>query len=235
MRACGVAYGAGRAILKRAAAGLLAGVLALTAQAPGSVAAKDGFTIAALGDSLTHGYGLPPEDGFVPQLQAWLNARSEVPVTVLNAGVSGDTTAGGRARLSWTLGEAVDAVIVELGGNDLLRGIDPGETRANLDAILTDLSAREVPAILAGLPAPGNYGPDYKAEFDAIFPDLAVAHGAYLYPNFLAGLSEEEDPAAMRDLMQADGIHPTAEGVARIVAHIGPLVLRMIEEHAGAS
>ncbi|MEM8742755.1 MAG: arylesterase [Pseudomonadota bacterium] len=197
--------------------------------------AEERFVIAALGDSLTHGYGLPVEQGFAPQLEAWLNTHGTVPVTVVNAGVSGDTTAGGRARLAWTLSEPVDAVIVELGGNDLLRGIDPRESRANLDAILTELGARNVPAILAGLPAPLNYGPEYKEAFDAMYPELAEKHGAYLYPNFLAGISTEQDPAQFAGLMQADGIHPNAEGVARIVAHLGPLVLELIEAHAPKS
>ncbi|MEM9048451.1 MAG: arylesterase [Pseudomonadota bacterium] len=222
-----LAYGARGANLKRPAAALLAVCLGA---AP--VQADETFTIAALGDSLTHGFGLPQHLGFVPRLEAWLNDRSAVPVTVLNAGVSGDTTAGGRARLDWTLSDDVDGVIVELGGNDLLRGIDPAESRANLDAILAELSARGLPAILAGLPAPLNYGPEYKAAFDGMFPDLAGKYGAYLYPNFMAGISTEEDAAQLVGLMQPDGIHPNAEGVERIVAHIGPLVLRMIEEHA---
>lgn len=164
------------------------------------------------------------------ELQRWLDARSPVPVTVLNAGVSGDTTAGGLSRIDWTLTPEVDAVIVELGGNDLLRGIDPAASRANLDAILDRIRARGLPVILAGLPAPLNYGPEYKAEFDAIFPELAEKHGAHLYPHFLAALDGGEDPAAMARFMQPDGIHPNGEGVTRIVADFGPLVLRMIEE-----
>jgi acyl-CoA thioesterase-1 len=194
------------------------------------VRAAEPFTIVALGDSLTHGYGLAPAEGFVPRLEAWLNARAPVPVRVVNAGVSGDTTAGGLARIDWALEPGTDAVIVELGGNDLLRGIDPAASRANLDGILARVRARGLPAILAGLPAPMNYGPEYKAEFDAIFPELAARHGAYLYPFFLEGLTASRDAAEMGRLMQADGIHPSAEGVDRIVAHFGRLVLRMIED-----
>ncbi|GIX13658.1 MAG: arylesterase [Paracoccaceae bacterium] len=184
--------------------------------------------VAALGDSLTHGYGLPPEQGFVAQLQAWLDAHAPVPVRLINAGVSGDTSAGGRARLDWTLSEPVDAVIVELGGNDMLRGIEPAETRANLDAILTRLGERGIAAILVGLPAPANFGPEWKAEFDAIFPELGAKHGVPVYPDFLAALGPRDDPGAIRKLMQPDGIHPNAEGVARIVADFGPHLLALI-------
>ncbi len=189
--------------------------------------------IAVLGDSLTHGYGLRPEAAFPAQLERWLTDRGHA-VEIRNAGVSGDTSAGGRARLDWTLSEDVDAVIVELGGNDLLRGIDPAETRANLDAILAALEARGVPALIAGLPAPGNYGPDFKRDFDAIFPELAASRGAILYPDFLAGLGARGDPAAARALMQPDGIHPNAQGVARIVADIGPSVESLIARAHGS-
>lgn len=193
------------------------------------------FTLVALGDSLTHGYGLPPSEGFVPQLEAWLAARSPVPVRVVNAGVSGDTTAGGRARLDWSLAQGADAVLVELGGNDLLRGIDPAESRANLDAILAALRARGLPVILAGLPAPLNYGEEYKAAFDGMFPELAAKHGAVLYPFFLEGLRAGTDPAAAVGMMQEDGIHPSAEGVRRIVAHFGPVALDVIRRATGGS
>lgn len=185
-------------------------------------------TIAALGDSLTQGYGLPPEDGFVPQLQNWL-ADQGVQATVINAGVSGDTTAGGLSRLDWTLTPDVDAMIVALGGNDLLRGIDPAHSRDNLAAILDRAQADGIAVLLAGLPAPGNFGPDYKAAFDGMFPDLAAEYDTLVYPNFMAALSAQSDQsAALRDLMQPDGIHPNAQGVALIVADIGPLVLSLI-------
>ncbi len=192
-------------------------------------AADEPVTIAALGDSLTHGYGLPPDQGFVPQLQEWLRARG-LDVTVLNAGVSGDTTAGGLARLDWTLTPEVDALIVELGANDFLRGIDPAAARANLDAILTRAGDAGLPVLLIGLPAPGNYGADYKQQFDAIWPDLAAKHGTLLVTSFFRGLATPgADPAAERErVMQPDGTHPNAEGVARIVADIGPEVAALV-------
>ena len=192
-------------------------------------AAADPVTIAALGDSLTHGYGLPPDQGFVPQLQAWLRAEG-LDVTVLNAGVSGDTTAGGLARLDWTLTPEVDALIVELGANDFLRGIDPAAARANLDAILTRAGEAGIPVLLVGLPAPANYGPDYQQQFDAIWPDLAAKHGTLMVSDFFRGLVPPgTDPAAERAVvMQPDGIHPNAQGVARIVADIGPEVAALV-------
>jgi acyl-CoA thioesterase I len=149
----------------------------------------------------------------VPQLQAWLRANGAPEAEVINAGVSGDTTAGGLARVDWVLADDVDAVIVALGGNDLLRGIDPATSRANLDGILAAIAAATCRSCSPACPAPGNYGPDYKTEFEAIFPELAAEHGAILYPSFLAGIGERLDGA--RGLMQPDGIHPNAEGVRR--------------------
>ena len=175
----------------------------------------------AIGDSLTHGYGLEQGDGFVPQLEAWLRARDRA-VAVVNMGVSGDTTEGGRARLGWALADGADAVILELGGNDLLRGIAPARSRANLDAMLTELVGQGIPVLLAGMQAPLNYGPDFKQAFDAMYPELAEAHGALLYASFLKGVIEP-------GLMQSDGIHPNAEGVARIVEGIGPQVLKLLD------
>ena len=133
----------------------------------GSAAAD--VRILAFGDSLTAGYGLPEADGFVPQLQAWLHANGAPDVTVINAGVSGDTTAGGLARIDWTLGDPVDGVIVELGANDMLRGLDMGAMRKNLDGILTAIDAKGLPVLLAGLPAPPNYPEDYRKAFKAAF------------------------------------------------------------------
>ncbi len=192
-------------------------------------AAEEPVTVAALGDSLTQGYGLPEQDGFVPQLQAWLRANGAPDVIVINAGVSGDTTAGGLARVDWTLTDDVDAVIVALGGNDLLRGLDPAESRRNLDGILSRIEERGLPALLAGLPAPANYGPEYQAAFDAMYPELAEAHGAALYPNFLAGLGDGRDLSAARALLQPDGVHPNAEGVAAVVDAIGPAALELVQ------
>lgn len=186
-------------------------------------------TIAALGDSLTAGYGLAPAEGFVPQLQAWLQAKG-ADVVVLNAGVSGDTTAGGAARLDWTLTPDVGALIVTLGGNDLLRGIDPAASRANLDAILKSATGRGLPVLLIGMQAPGNYGPDYKSSFDAIYPELAQTYKTLLAPSFFAGLGD--DPVAARGFLQADGLHPNPAGVAAIVENLGPQVLELLTKVA---
>ncbi|MEL7468552.1 MAG: arylesterase [Pseudomonadota bacterium] len=181
--------------------------------------------LVALGDSLTHGYGLPPEDGFVPQLERWLKGQGQ-DVTVINMGVSGDTTEGGRARIDWALGGGADAVIVALGGNDLLRGIDPQRSRENLDAMLGALSAKGLPVLLAGMQAPLNYGPEFKEAFDGMYPAVAEAHGAILYPSFMEGLVTET--GTMEDLIQDDGIHPNSKGVALMVESIGPKVLELL-------
>jgi len=188
-----------------------------------------GPEIVALGDSLTAGYGLSPDDGFVPQLQRWLDGRAAV-ATVVNAGVSGDTTAGALARIDWALTPRARAMIVTLGGNDLLRGLPPDQARANLDAILTRADAAGLPVLLVPMEAPGNYGPDYKAAFDAIYPDLARAHGAILGAPFLQPiLSQADRQAAMNDLMQPDGLHPNAKGVALVVEKLGPEVLELLD------
>lgn len=214
-------YGVRGAIAKTALLALLAAPVARPAWAQ--------TVIAALGDSLTQGYGLPQGEGFVPQMQAWLNERG-ADARLINAGVSGDTTAGGRARVDWTLTPEVDGMIVALGGNDLLRGIDPATSRANLDAILDAAKAGDVPVLLVGMTAPGNFGPDYKAEFDAIYPGLAEAHGALLAEDFLGALTAIEDrESALERYMQDDGIHPNAEGVALIVEALGPKVLELVE------
>lgn len=181
----------------------------------------------ALGDSLTQGYGLPAEDGFVPQLEAWLTAHG-TPAKIVNAGVSGDTTAGGLARLDWSLTPDVDAVIVNLGGNDLLRGLNPAVSRANLEKILQGAAARQLPVLLIGLPAPGNYGPAYKTEFDALFPELATHYGAAMNPNFFAAIGGSAEAAIELGFMQADGIHPNRKGVMAIIETIGPEVQKLI-------
>lgn len=181
------------------------------------------LTLAVLGDSLTAGYGLPENAAFPAQLEQALKAKGWT-VRVLNAGVSGDTTAGGLARLDWMLGDKPDAVIVELGANDALRGLDPRGVDANLDAILERLKQEGLPVLLAGMGAPRNYGPDYVAAFDPLYPRLAKKHGVLLYPFFLEGVAT--NPA----LNQQDGLHPTAEGVAAIVTRILPLVEDLLKQ-----
>ena len=193
-------------------------------------AQADEVVIAALGDSLTQGYGLLPEEGFVPQLQAWARARG-AEVRIINAGVSGDTTAGGLSRVAWTLTPEVDAMIVALGGNDLLRGLDPVQARVNIDGILQAAEAASVKVLLVGMQAPGNFGVEYKSQFDAIYPELAQSYGTGYFQSFFEGLSEDgsvRDPAALQQWFQADGIHPNPEGVKRIVDAMGPSVLNLI-------
>ena len=180
--------------------------------------------VAALGDSLTQGYGLPTGEGLVPQLQAWLDGEG-IEARLINAGVSGDTTAGGLARVDWTLTEEVDRLIVALGGNDMLRGLPPEEARANLAGILDAAGARGVEVLLVGLEAPGNYGTAYRDAYAATYADLAETEGALLMPDLFGPLRDLEPGA----VMQADMLHPNAEGVARIVESLGPLVVRLIE------
>lgn len=198
--------------------------LGLTAAA----AQAEPLRLVALGDSLTQGYGLPEDEGFVPQLEAWLQGQG-LDVEVINAGVSGDTTAGGLARMDWTLQEPVDAMLVALGGNDLLRGLSPQSSRDNLDGILARLQQEDIPAMLAGLPAPGNYGPEFARAFERMFIDLAGTYDIALYPNFLQPISDKADAGtSFADLMQDDHIHPNAAGVALIVEGIGPELLEFL-------
>lgn len=176
--------------------------------------------IWAFGDSLSAGYGLPPDQGFSAQLQAELRRRG-VAATVRNGGIAGDTSAQGRARLRWGLrglGRAPDLVIVELGANDMLRGLPVPQAKANLAQILDELRRRGIPALLVGMRAAPNLGPDYARSFEAMYPALARAHRVPLYPFFLDGV------AANRALIQRDGLHPNARGVAVIVRRIAPAV-----------
>lgn len=189
-------------------------------------------TIVALGDSLTAGYGLSDQtQGFVPVLEGWLKAKG-YDVAVQNAGVSGDTTAGGLARVGWALGPDADALIVTLGGNDLLRGLDPAGSRANLDGILKEAAARKLPVLLVSMKAPGNFGPEYKAAFDGMYGDLAVQYGTLLADDFFAGLraagADPADPASLAAFMQADGLHPNPDGVKLIVEGLGPKVEELL-------
>jgi acyl-CoA thioesterase-1 len=177
--------------------------------------------VVALGDSLTAGYGLPAKDGFVPRLEAAL-AADGVSVMIANAGVSGDTTSGGLARLDWSLPPGTDVVIVELGANDMLRGIDPQVTRDALDTILARLVGRRISVLLCGMRAAPNLGADYGRAFDRIYPELAAKYGVPLYPFFLDGV------AADRTLTLSDGLHPNAAGVGVIVRGILPKAEELI-------
>ena len=177
--------------------------------------------ILAFGDSLTAGLGLPPEETFPARLEARLRADG-IDVRVINAGVSGDTTAGGRARLGWALAGKPDLVILELGANDALRGIDPAVVRANLDAMIRNILASGARVLLAGMRAPPNWGEDYREKFDRLYPELAQAHGVALYPFFLDGV------AMVPELNQPDGLHPNRRGVAALVDRIAPVIAQLI-------
>jgi acyl-CoA thioesterase-1 len=173
--------------------------------------------MVVLGDSLSAGLGLSATAAFPQRLQKALKSK-DIAVDIINAGVSGDTSSGGRDRLDWSVPEGTEAVIVELGANDALRGTDPAVTRSALSDIVTRLKARGIAVLLCGMVAPPNYGSDYSARFNAIYPDLAKSFGVPLYPFFLQGV------AADAGLNQADGMHPTAEGVDVIVRNILPTV-----------
>jgi acyl-CoA thioesterase-1 len=186
------------------------------AQVPAPAAAKP-IKVVVLGDSLSAGLGLAAADAFPQKLQNALKTKG-IAVDMINAGVSGDTSSGGRDRLDWSIPQGTDAVIVELGANDALRGTDPKITRAALTDILTQLKARKIAVLLCGMLAPPNYGTGYSAQFNAIYPDLAKSFAVPLYPFFLEGVATDAK------LNQADGMHPTAEGVDVIVKNILPTV-----------
>ncbi|WP_246100710.1 arylesterase [Palleronia caenipelagi] len=214
---CFRAYGVQSVWLKVAA------IICLTFPAAAEV------SVLALGDSLTQGYGLPPDQGFVPQLEEWLTAQG-AEVSLTNGGVSGDTTAGGLSRVAWSLTPGTDVMLVALGGNDLLRGIDPDVARANLDGILATADAEGVAVLLIGMSAPGNYGADYKVRFDRMYPDLAEKWGVPLVTDFLGALRDAgATDDSLRDYVQPDGIHPSAVGVELIVNAVGPEVLALVE------
>nr|WP_294529723.1 arylesterase [uncultured Rhodopila sp.] len=179
--------------------------------------------LLVLGDSLSAGYGLPHEQGFEVQLQQALKARGH-DVSIIDGAVSGDTSAGGRARLDWALGDGADAAIVELGANDGLRGLDPKDMEANLTAILDSLAAKHIPVLLTGMYAPPNLGPEYEAAFRAVYERLGKRPGVLYDPFFLQGV------ATVDDLNQADRMHPNPEGVRRVVARILPLVEKLLSE-----
>lgn len=198
---------------------VLAALVALPRQGLGNEAP----VVLALGDSLTAGYGLAPEQSFPAQLEAALRAAG-IEARVVNGGVSGDTSAGGLARLDWLLAERPDLVIVELGANDGLRGLDPAATRDNLDRIIARIGNSGAHVLLAGMKAPPNLGREYGDAFAALYRDLAERHGTAFYPFFLEGVVA--DPS----LNQADGIHPTGKGVAVIVERMLPVVLAALAE-----
>jgi acyl-CoA thioesterase-1 len=181
-----------------------------------AVAAKP-VKMVVLGDSLSAGLGLSASAAFPAQLQKALKAKG-IGVDIINAGVSGDTSSGGRDRLDWSVPAGTEGVIVELGANDALRGIDPAVTRSALSDILTRLKARKIAVLLCGMVAPPNYGADYSARFNTIYPDIARQFGVPLYPFFLEGVATDAR------LNQADGLHPTAEGVEVMVRNILPTV-----------
>jgi acyl-CoA thioesterase-1 len=208
--------------LRAALCGLALTALAVWVPAlPAGAAAP--LKIVALGDSLTAGYGLPAKDGFVPKLQAALAAKG-IDAEIDNAGVSGDTATDGLARLGWSVPDGTAAVILELGANDMLRGIKPEATRAALDAMLRALGERHIPVLLCGMRAAPNLGADYANAFDGIYPALAAQYGALLYPFFLDGA------AANLGLLQHDGLHPNAAGVDVIVARILPKVEQLVAQ-----
>ncbi|MGI9521899.1 MAG: arylesterase [Hyphomicrobiaceae bacterium] len=189
-----------------------------------SVAAADRpLKIVAFGDSLMAGFGLPASDAFPAQLESALRARGH-HVQLLNAGVSGDTTTGGLARLDWAVPSRIDAVILELGANDALRGISPTVTRRNLEQILSKLKSRDIPVLIAGMRAPANWGADYVRVFDGMFGELAEKYNTLLYPFFLEGVIERAD----RKL--TDALHPNAAGVGEIVKRIMPKVEHLIAQ-----
>lgn len=177
--------------------------------------------LVALGDSLSAGYNLPGSAAFPTVLEKLLRDKG-ISVEIANAGVSGDTSQGGLERVEWSVPDGTDGVILELGANDALRGVDPGLTETSLDAIVTGLKARGIPVLLAGMYAPRSNGPDYVARFDAIYPKLAEKHGLILYPFFLDGIAGD------RVLNQPDMLHPTAEGVRVIAQRILPTVERFL-------
>ena len=201
------------------------GLMALAAVLlPGSVPAGEATVIVMLGDSLTAGYGLAQQNSLPAKLQSHLRAQG-LGVRIINAGVSGDTTSGGLARLDWALADPPSHVIVALGANDGLRAIDPALTADNLDRIIADLKSRGIIVLLAGMRAPPNLGRDYATEFDQIYPRLAEKHSVALYPFLLDGV------AATADLNQSDGMHPNAAGVDVIVERLSPYVIELLKNN----
>jgi acyl-CoA thioesterase-1 len=205
-----------------AAAVIAAAFTAAASTMPSALAAEQPVKMVALGDSLTAGNGLAAKDAFPAKLEKALAAKG-IAVTITNAGVSGDTAANGLARLDWSVAPGTDAVIVELGANDMLRGMDPKVTRKALDEILRRLTERKLAVLLAGMKAAPNFGPDYGRQFESIYTDLAVQYDVPLYPFFLEGVAGDAS------LNLRDGLHPTAGGVDRIVAGVLPKAEELVE------
>jgi acyl-CoA thioesterase I len=200
--------------------------LALGPAFSGIAAAETAITVLAFGDSLTAGYGLKQGEGFADQLGAAFRKMGR-PVTVINAGVSGDTTAGGLSRIDWALADRPQVVVLELGANDMLRGLNPDATRANLAGIIAKARAAGAKVLLCGMKAQRNLGADYVAKFDAIYPDLAQQDGVTLYPFFMDGIVQP-DGTFDRTLLQGDGLHPTEAGATLIVQRMMPALLQLL-------
>ena len=208
--------------------GFLAGLAGFAFIAPcGPALAGDPVKVLALGDSLTAGYGLKQGEGFADQLQTAL-AKMGRPVTVINGGVSGDTSAGGLARIDWALSDKPAVVIVELGANDMLRGIDPESTRQNLAGIIEKAQAAGAKVLLAGMKSQRNLGADYVQRFDAIYPELAKQYEVAFYPFFMDGIVGADGTADTK-LLQGDGLHPTEAGAKVIVDGIMPALLKLLD------
>lgn len=183
--------------------------------------------VLMLGDSLTHGYGLPVEQGLVPRLEDWLQGQGH-DVSMINAGVSGDTTAGGLARIDWLLNDNLDAIVIELGANDALRGIDPVHISQNLAGMVDIARGAGLPVLLMRVPSVGNFGPAYRDAYNGAFTDVAKQDRVHLVDNFFGAFADLE-PVRLQQMMQPDGIHPNAEGVAMIVDDIGPDLAKFLQ------
>jgi acyl-CoA thioesterase-1 len=205
---------------------VIAAAIALVASTLASAA--EPYRIVGFGDSLMAGYGLNPGESFPERLETALRAKGH-DVVIANAGVSGDTTSGGLARLDWSVPEGTRLVILELGANDMLRGVDPGIVEKNLDTMLAQLKKKDVAVLLAGMLAAPNLGPDYQAAFDGIYPKLAQKYGVAFYPFFLDGV------AADRSFLLEDGLHPTAAGIDLMVERVLPAVEKIVIGAAGNS
>lgn len=222
-KGCCGSYGNGKMVIKPMRMALAAIFLAFAAPAK-----ADPYQIVGFGDSLMAGYGLQNGESFTDKLQAALKAKGH-DVVISNAGVSGDTSSGGLSRLDWSIPDGTNLVILELGANDMLRGIDPALTEKNLDTMLANLKKRGIPVMLAGMRAAPNLGPDYQAKFDAIYPRLAEKYGVTLYPFFVDGI------VADKTYLLEDGMHPNAAGIDRMVERILPTVEKVIVSNGKAS